>query len=222
MAYGITIENDNANIQIDSDTTNVGLVVLGGAASSTTVASFNQSTQFLFAKPAGTYAQQHVALTTTGSWTAASSYTFIDEDGNSVAMDYLIATWADEASASTSGYGLQIYNSTGDLAYDSVLYTGYGGLGIVGVSKVFTLDGYGAGSTGSRLTTDPDQYVNMNGTYSTGADFFVGYVFRTATTNNGPGIYWDSYIDIDLQEYGIIRSNYENFSPRYLAEGGSV
>lgn len=232
MAYGISFETANGNVQIDSDTTNTGLIVLSSSASSTTV-TFDPQKELVFAKPASTtYTNQKVAIRypTNYSWSGAGTFTFEEPDGTAVAMDYIVAKWSNEQTASTSGYGVQVYNSDGDLAFDSGLYTGSGGIGIIAFAAQQTLSGYGSFGVTSRMSTDTTKYYSMNGSYAAGSDsIFFGLEFNkstsTANGSGGVGVYWLSYFTsytMSGGSFGTFSSYLSNFTPRFIAEGGSV
>ena len=223
MSYGMSFETANGNVQIDSNTTNTGLIVLGASASATSV-TFNPTEELVFAKPSSTsYTSQKLALRApSGSnWNATGQYAFEDDVGNSVNTNYIKAKWSNEQTASSSGYGLQVYNSVGDLAYDSGLYTGDGGIGIIAFAAQQTLSGYGVSSGTSRMSTDPDKYYSMNSSFAVGnSNTFLGLEFnKNASSGAGVGVYWLSRIN--LGSFGGI-IYIANFTPRFVAEGGSV
>lgn len=223
MPYGMSFETANGNIQIDSETTNTGLIVISSAASASSV-SFDPSKELLFAKPSSTsYTNQKVALRAPSgyAYNAAATYALEDPSGNAVNMNYILAKWSKEQTASTSGYGVQIFNTDQDLAYDSGLYTGDGGIGIISFSAQQTLSGYGSASTTSRMSTDTDKYYSMNGSFAVGnANTFLGLEFnKNASTGQGVGVYWDSSIYLGTFGGTIIIAN---FTPRFIAEGGTV
>lgn len=223
MGYGISFETANGNVQIDSDTTNTGLIVISSAASATTV-SFDPQKELLFAKPASTtYTNQKLALRNPSSYIYGSSgtFTFEDASGNAVNTNYILAKWSNEQTASSSDYGIQVYNSDGDLAYDSGLYTGDGGIGIISYAAQQTLSGYGQVSTTSRMSTDTDKYYSLNGSYAFGnSPTFLGLDFvKTATYSAGVGVYWHAQINLGSFGGNVVMAN---FTPRFVAEGGSV
>ncbi len=232
MAYGISFETANGNVQIDSATTNTGLIVLDAAASSTTV-TFDPQKELVFAKPASTtYTNQKVGIryTQSYSWSGSGTFTFEEPDGTAVAMNYIVAKWSNEQTASSSGYGVQVYNSDGDLAFDSGLYTGDGGIGIIAFAVQQSLSGYGKFGITSRMSTDITKYYSMNGTYANGNDsVFFGLEFNNSTStaggSGGLGVYWLSYFTnytFSGGTFGTYSSYLSNFSPRFIAEGGSV
>jgi len=222
MAYGISYETPNGNVQIDSDTTNTGLIVISSAASAQSV-SFDVTTEMCFAKPSSTtYTQQLVGLRLVNAST--NTYNFEDTTGNLVNTEYIIAKWSNELTTSNSGYGLQVFNVDGDLAYDSTLYTGNGGVGIVGYAPQQSLSGAGSSSTSSLVDSDPDLYYNMNQTFATAsASQFIGYDFvKDASIGQGIGTYWMAYLVFTGFNGGSQTISIANFTPRFVAEGGSV
>tara|TARA_R110001606_G_scaffold143995_1_gene283325 strand:+ start:439 stop:1119 length:681 start_codon:yes stop_codon:yes gene_type:complete len=226
MAYGISFETANGNVQIDSDTTNTGLIVLSSSASATSIQNFDPQKELVFAKPSSTsYATQKLALRAPANYTygQTGTFTFEDNTGSSVNTNYVRAKWSNEQTASTSSYGVRVFNSDGDLAFDSGLYTGAGGIGIISYAAQQTLSGYGQTSTTSRMSTDTDKYYSLNGSYAFGnTTTFLGLDFvKTATYSAGVGVYWHAKIDLGGSMFGgtIIIAN---FTPRFVAEGGSV
>jgi hypothetical protein len=224
MGYGISFETANGNVQLDSDTTNTGLIVLSSSASATSV-SFDPQKELVFAKPSSTsYATQKLALKAPANytWGQPGTFTFEDNAGNTVNTNYILAKWSNEQTASTSSYGVRVFNSDGDLAFDSGLYTGAGGIGIISYAAQQTLSGYGASSTTSRMSTDTDKYYSLNGSYAFGAGItFLGLDFvKTATYSAGVGVYWHAQINLGSMFGGTVYM--ANFTPRFVAEGGSV
>ena len=223
MSYGISFETANGNVQIDSDTTNTGLIVLSASASATSV-SFDPQKELVFAKPSSTsYATQKLALRAPANYAYGQpgTFTFEDNTGSSVNTNYILAKWSNEQTASSSSYGVRVFNSDGDLAFDSGLYTGAGGIGIISYAAQQTLSGYGQTSTTSRMSTDTDKYYSLNGSYAFGnGPTFLGLDFvKTATYSAGVGVYW--HAQINLGSFGGTIS-IANFTPRFVAEGGSV
>ena len=228
MSYGISFETPNGNVQIDSDTTNTGLIVLASAVSTATISSFDPVNEMLFAKPSSTsYTTQFIALKPTGGQAmgASGSYAFVDSSGTATNVSYIKAKYSDiQAGTGTgsSGYGVKVFNSNGDIAYDSGFYNGNGGIGIISLNAGYTLNGYGsAGGTNSKITTDATKYASMNGSFYS-SNIFFGYEFKRDTgSNNDHGIYYQAEVIIFI--FGtIININLPNFTPKFLAEGGSV
>mgnify|MGYP006073569859 CR=1 FL=1 len=228
MAYGINFVTANGNVQIDSTTTNTGLIVLSSALSSQSV-TFDQQKEICFARPASTTYTGEVRLALSNvTGTGTKTYYFEEPDGTRVNTNYIVGKWANEQIASSGGYGVQIFNSDGDLAYDTGLYTGDGGLGITAFWAAWQLSGYGSTGTTSKMTTDPTLFVNMNGTLGQASEYatYYGYVFKNSaagtpnSNSSGPGIYWEAVVRITV--FGNSNFVIGNFTPRFLAEGGSV
>jgi len=231
MAYGIIFETANGNVQIDSTTTNTGLIILSSVASSQTV-TFDQSKEFCFARPASTTYTGEIKIalrSISGSSFGLQTYYFEEPDGTKVNTNYILGKWANEQISSSGGYGVQIFNAEGDLAYDSGLYTGDGGLGLVAFWPQGQLSGYGSIGTTSQMTTDYTLFANMNGTagLASSQESYYGNVFKKSAagtpepSSGGPGIYWESVIRFDVG-YGLSVFVVSNFTPRFLAVGGSV
>ena len=222
MAYGIQIFSANGNIQLDSTTTNSGLIVVDAAASSQTVDAILDK-ELVFAKPVATGSA--VTMGWTGSGQAGSynpsvntTYTFRNVSGTPIACSYIKVKVANELTASTSGYGLQVYNDDGDLAFDSGLYNGDEGFGITDFVKGGDFNGYY-----NFIDSDIDKYCLMNLTYAMGAGFgYRGYVYKNTTNTSAPmtsgkGIYYLGYLMIFNQSY-----SFPNFGCILVGEGGAV
>ena len=232
MAYGIIFETANGNVQIDSTTTNTGLIILSSVASSQTV-TFDQNKEFCFARPASTTYTGEIKIalrSISGSSTGTQTYYFEEPDGTKINTNYILGKWANEQVSSSGGYGVQIFNVDGDLAYDSGLYTGDGGLGIVAFWPAGELSGYGSIGTARQMTDGYTLFANMNGTAGEANSYdgsYYGNVFKKSaagtpeSSSGGPGIYWESVIRFDVG-YGLSVFVVPNFTPRFLAEGGSV
>jgi len=222
MAYGIQIFSANGNIQLDSTTTNSGLIVVDAAASSQTVDAILDK-ELVFAKPVATGSA--VTMGWTGSGQAGSynpsvntTYTFRNVSGTAINCSYIKVKVANELTASTSGYGLQVYNEDGDLAFDSGLYSNDGGFGITDFVKGGDFNG-----SYNFIDDDIDKYCLMNLTFAMGAGFaFRGYIYKNTTTTTAPytsgkGIYYLGYLIIFNQSYP-----FPNLGCILVGEGGSV
>lgn len=220
--YGVAFYNGNGNVQIDSSTTNSGLIVTDHVSSATS-ATFTRATELCFAKPVSSTSNVTLGLyqstSNSGSWSVDQTYEFRDRTGSSVSCEYYMGTFASSLSASGNKYGLQVYNTDGDLAYDSGLYSGNeGGIGITD----FTAPGSFNGNY-NFVSSDRTKYVLMNATYQFGSGYgnFVGWNYTGTSAgslySNGTGIYYLGYLWIfNGQSY------FPNFSALFLAEGGSV
>ncbi len=232
MAYGILLESANGNLQISSENPNIGFIVIDAVASSSTV-TYDPAKEIVFAKPASTtYTEQKVHLHTPSGYTSGSATFTFQEDAvgsgtnSNVNMNYIKGKWAEEFSAGTSGFGIQIYNSNNDLAYDSTLYQNNGGFGITGFKNLGELAGNGTYSSiwndpdNSLITTDITSYVDFWPTSSTNNP--GEYEFYNVTTDPDAvkGIYWYNFWFMFIG--GTMPIFRPNHRPILIGEGGSV
>ena len=222
MAYGIQIFSGNGNIQLDSTTTNSGLIVVDAAASAQTVDAILDK-ELVFAKPVATGAAVLMGWSgsgTSGSYNPAvnTTFTFRNNYGTAINCSYIKVKVASELTESTSGYGLQVYNDDGDLAFDSGLYNADGGFGITDFVKGGDFNG-----SYNFIDSDIDKYCLMNPTYAVGISMgFRGYIYKNTTTTSAPytsgkGIYYLGYLMIFNQFYV-----FPNFGCILVGEGGAV
>jgi hypothetical protein len=217
MAYGIQIFNANGNTQIDSSTTNLGITVLDAAASSQTCTA-DLTYDLVFAKPVATSGTQTIAMDTSGNNTSSSTWTFRNHTGTAINASYIVARASSGQTASSSGYGLQVYNTDGDLAFDSGLYNGDAGLGIT-----HFIPGWSINGNYNFIDGDLSQYSLMNPTNpGSSSTWFYGYIYRHTTGTaspytSGPGIYYLGFFTIMGQSYFL-----PNLGCIFLGEGGSV
>jgi hypothetical protein len=222
MAYGIQILSANGNVQLDSTTTNSGLIVIDSAESSQTVDAILDK-ELVFAKPVATgsaVTMGWLSNNTGGGYNPAVSttFTFRSSAGTPINCSYIKVKVASELTASTSGYGLQVYNEDGDLAFDSGLYDGDKGFGITDFVKGGDFNGYY-----NFIDDDIDKYCLMNLTYAAGSSMgFRGYIYKNNTSTSAPytsgiGIYYLGFIMIMNQSY-----SFPNFGCILVGEGGSV
>lgn len=217
MTYGIEILSGNGNLQINSAYTDSGFIVTDTFTSVNSI-TYDRSKDLVFARPASGGGNQYVGLSTT-SGTGSVTRTFQDTSGNSVNMQVIKGRFASEFTASTSGYGIQIFNSGADLAFDSQQYSGEGGFSVTDYVPAFDLNGQV--SISDPITTDARKYANMDPTLidNSGDGFYMQYLFRDAGTNEG--IFWESYFNVTF-EFGSAASFFSNFNPILIGEGGSV
>jgi hypothetical protein len=222
MSYGIQIFSGNGNIQLDSTTSNSGVIVVDAAASSQTVSAVLDK-ELVFAKPVATGAAITMGWLSNnvgGGYDPAvnTTFTFRNNYGTAINCSYIKVKVASELTESTSGYGLQVYNDDGDLAFDSGLYNADGGFGVTDFVKGGDFNG-----SYNFIDSDIDKYCLMNLTYAAGASMgFRGYIYKNTTSTagvytRGKGIYYLGYIMVWNQFYP-----FPNFGCILVGEGGSV
>ena len=216
MGYGIEILTGNGNLQINSDYTDSGFIVIDKFSSTTTI-NYDRSKDLIFARPASGGGNVTVGLSTTTA-TGVVTRTFQDTSGSSVNMEVIKGRFCSELTAST-GYGLQVFNSDGDLAFDSGNFTGDGGFNLTDYIPTFQENGQV--SLGDPMTTDGRKFVNMDTTFidNSGDGFYIQYIFRDAGTSEG--IFFESYFNVTF-EFGTVASFLSNYNPILIGEGGSV
>ena len=156
MSYGIEINTANGNTQIDSNTNGKGLIVTdSGTSSETPLIDLNEV--LVFIKPSGTGNRAVTAIRTTADSNGNQKLQFKNHNYGSINCDFIIAKVSNVQTESSSGYGVQIFNTEGDLAFDSGLYTGDGGFGITDFVQAYE----GSGQN-SLISTSTDNYVLAN------------------------------------------------------------
>lgn len=146
MAYGISVTSGNNTVQIDSDKPYTYLkATQKGSGTSVTL---NDITDLVFIKPpSSSTAVWGVDTTTYPTYTIYANTT-------NTAADYLVLRPTRVNTAST-GYGLQVLNVDGQLAFDSgVFSSGTAGENVAYVSKV--VDAQGAYGNYSAIYTGSD------------------------------------------------------------------
>lgn len=218
MAYGASVLGGNGFVQLDSSTTNSGLTIIdAGSISSSGSITFTKSTQFLFCRPTSS-STTTIGLTQTSSGSTTTSQTFEirNRQGSRVPVDYVLGQFSSSLSATTSGYGIQVFNSDGDLAFDSEQYNGDGGFGLTDYVPDGTFAGYY-----NFIDNDQTKYALMNGTFAYQTTSFIGIVYSgsasTAPYSSGTGIYYLGYITIFNGA-----SYFPNWGSIFLGQGGSV
>lgn len=192
MTYGLRVDNGLGILQIDSDRLGYsGIEIIDSGTGSSITGIGANDVIFARVTPAvGTRTQ--LGLNRSGSSaTIVSSY-----QGATLNADWILCRRFQDQTPSSSGYGLQVYNATGDLAFDSNLYTGNGGITITNIFPPSSFIG-NQDSPGDRFTTDLSTYVDL--THSRIADFgnggtFAGYYFYNQWVSSGGltfnGIHW--------------------------------
>jgi hypothetical protein len=183
MPYGLYLVGDNSNLQIDSAQPYSFLKVV--ETGSATTVTRNTTTEMIFVKPpsAGSLAVGYAGT--------APNYSFYDELHQSVTLDYVKVRYTKADTASTSGYGLQVYNNFGELAFDTGVFinatAGNNFLQIVKVISVGQPTIYGDPTLNSSIVyTGSDYlsiYMNITGSWFNTADLnLMGYEWNSATT----------------------------------------
>ena len=217
MTYGIKILSGNGNLQLNSDYTDSGFIITDKFSSTSTI-TYDRSKDLVFARPASGGGNVFVGLSVTSA-TGSVTRTFQDTSGNSVNMEVIKGRFCTELTASTSGYGLQVFNSDNELAFDSTQYTGDGGFSVT--DYVPPLQVNGQINLSDPITTDGRKFANMDTTVidNSGDGFYVLYSFRDAGTSEG--IFFSCFFNLTF-EGGVVSSFISNFNPIILGEGGSV
>lgn len=157
MSYGIHIESGNGNVQVDSSTSGKGLIVID-SGTSTTTSRLDPDKVLVFAKPSSSSGNILIGCTrTTEDSNGEINLQFKDLNLNSVTCDFIIAKVSNEQTQSSSGYGVHVFNSEGDLAFDSGLFTGDGGFGVTDF-----LDAREGSGQYDLISTSTSNYVLVN------------------------------------------------------------
>ncbi len=223
MSYGIEIKNANDNVVIDSETSNTGFVIID-AGTSNSITSINLEEEFLFVKPNATSGNYNIALhRTSGNFGENQAITFRENSGSAISCDCVRGKFANTLTVSSGGYGLQIFNSEGDLAFDSGLYGGDGGFGITNYFPNQSMNG-----AHNLMDTDTSKYVLGNTLFGTSANsgFWIGVHYinshTTTTQASANGIYFNGYFTFSFMGGGGGQTPVNNIGAQFLGEGGSV
>lgn len=223
MSYGIKIISGNGNTQIDSNTSGTGLIVIDSGTATGTPSRVNLDHDFVFIRPTATSGNNYVTVSR-GTPNSNGDYfiSFTRANGSAINCDFIIAKTASEQIQSSGGYGIQIFNPDGDLAFDSGLYTGDGGFGVTSF-----LDSFEATGNFDLMSTDVTEFGSVNFMISSGGVLAAGLVFvndynsHTNTNVQSNGIYYFGTFTINFG-YGNQVSPLTNLSAIFIAETGSV
>lgn len=196
MTYGILIKNSSGDVQIDTNTPGKGIIVRdsGTTSSSNRTLSFvANEKRLIFARPTNrTTGSEEIA------WNPLGNDAFVDQSGNATYCDYIVGIWADTVQGTPSGdYGLQLYNSDGELAFDSRLFNGNGGFGITSFIQPGTAPA--AAPFNSPISTDRNKYYLMNHTFRSafaGNITYFGYLFQNQSGSASTGVHWIGRQDV--------------------------
>ena len=223
MSYGIQIISGNGNVQIDSNTSGTGLIVVDNGTATSTPSRVNLDHDFVFIRPTATTGNNYVTISR-GTADSNGDYfiSFKRADGSSINCDFIIAKTASIQTQSSSGYGDQIFNSDGDLAFDSGLYTGDGGFGVTSF-----LDSFEATGNFDLMSTDLTEFGSVNfmvygSALDAGLVFVNDYNSHTSTSVQSNGIYYRGTFTITFAFGGTQVSDLTNLSAIFIAETGSV
>ena len=236
MAYGIRFTTPMGDhVQIDSDSTNSGMIVVdSNFTGATTLTNVDLNKDMVFARPSQiTIGTPTIAMVNT----TGSTHQFVDVDGNAVSCRYVRARWADQIPATTTGYGIQIYNASNQLAFDSNHYTGNGGFGMTHLhpngSAAAMSNGVVVGpNLTSAFSDDRDIYCLMNLTDRTetgiannpGHTFsFLGYQWQNiGNAAVEQGVHWLGRFDIFVGSGLGSISSFVGNPAFFVGEAGSV
>jgi hypothetical protein len=217
--YGVEFYNANGDVQIASDTTGKGFIVTY-EDQGTVTPRVNLSKELVFARPAATTANYYFyAELSTADVNGEKTISFVNDLGNATTSDYFIVTPSDDLTASSSGYGIQVYNSEGDLTFDSGTVTSNNGG--VNITDYFAA-GIGSGDY-DLLDTDERKYALMNTSFFDQDTFETGFYYANTTSPfvSQNGVYYVGQLYVDFGQ-GVQVSDVGNLGAILLAERGSV
>lgn len=205
MTYGLRVTTGSANtiLQIDSDTVMKDYVAVAGSSSSTTVpATFNTVQDLLFVNTSVSSGQCKTLYLVNDSGT----YKFIGQTNPSntsvntgmayVSAAYILLKPIATLSSPSGTYGLQVYNSGNQLAFDSRYYTV--GFNTALVDYHTSLSRSGNPAADDPLTSDFTLYPVLDTLSSSPISplnpvWKTGYLFANNHTTYGTGIFWSTF-----------------------------
>lgn len=211
MAYGIRIESANGSLQIDSDYDDEAFIVTD-YSQSTTTATFDPLKDLVFARPVTrTNTSSVVGFNGTGS---TRTFRPPVNTSSTVSMEVVIGRFAGNLTSSTSGYGLQIFNASGSLAFDSQKYQGDGGFTVTTYIAPFQASGTGT----TAIASSVDDFVCFNSTSVGAAGGPQRYfVFDDDGANSNDGIRFVNFIPGPFGQTFY----FSNFNPIWIGERGA-
>ena len=217
MTYGIRIESGNGSVQIDSDYDDQAFIVTDYSSSATSV-TYNPALDLVFARPVSRSGVS-VRCGLSGNLPTSSINSVTRNfqqtpNSTSIAMEVVVGRFAGSLTTSTSGYGIQIFNDSGDLAYDSQQYQGDGGFNVTEYVSNYDIFGDGTSSL-SVVSTDVDSFVCFNLTEDDSPDTY--FTFDDSGGSYPQGIRFTSFFGYLFGDpiYG------ENFNPIWIGERGA-
>ena len=216
MAHGLQVYTGSGAtvVQIDSSTTirNYAPVITGsGSSISSTSFSYNPDRDLTFINvsvASGNF--ETVWAYVNGTYDSNGNLTTEDDTlrfegrtnsaaatGSSKTVSYFAFKNIQDAGSLSGTYGLQVYNSSNQLAFDSRQYTGGSNLSVLDYKPSNTYTGYPVYDT--PITTNLNRYVSIDrcyaksNVYSIGPFFLQGFIFaNNYSPSSGPnwnGIY---------------------------------
>lgn len=223
MGYGIKILSGIDSIQIDSDLSMTGLRVKSFGTSSTLTGFSGLGADELIAINYQTANNTSTPISIDRGYpNYTATWEFVNNQGTSVAVDWVVLEPYNTLTASTSGYGVQILDINSNLVFDTGL-TNNDGTSVTAVAGSGEFSGNYLADSGPLSDTLTDYIIANSFTYVQGQVFF-GTVFANnftigqATKN---GIYNSSYLTIPT-EFGDITSYLPNSSDLYTLKLGDV
>ena len=222
-SYGIEINSGNGNVQIDTNTTGKGLIVIDSGTASQTSRRVDLEKELVFARPTATSGQNYMAVTRSTMNAAGEQFLYFKKsNGTALNVDYVIAKVASEQTQSSSGYGVQVFNTEGDLTFDSGLFTGDGGIGVTDF-----IAAYAGSGNDDYVTSDTSKYALVNSTnYAANTEVGVNLAYYYVKTTNlrytTTGVYFYGAFQFQFQGEPIDFAAIPNLGAILMAEVGSV
>ena len=213
MTYGISIEGGIGNVQITSDTSNIGFrVVNSGTSSDLPGTSAGLGGDKLFAiqytPPAGTFKNLYVNK-------QGTSWVVVDQNGNPFSVNWVELGLFPATPVASSGYGIQIFNKNGDLAFDSSSIVSKGAT-FKEFANAFTVSGNPSQAEGP-LTEDLSEYVTIAHAVFAAGNTYSGYHFSNGSGGR-TGVYHIFFVNLGGFGSGYIK----NLSDLFAIKIGSI
>jgi hypothetical protein len=176
MAYGLLVNSGNNTVQIDSARPMCYLKPVQIASGN--AVTITDSDEFIFVKP-----PSFPNATRWGLNPVSTTVFNITSNGTQTSANYLTLRATSVGGASSTGYGLQVFNVDGNLAFDSGIFSGATGTSIPYLSKIIDINGAFGGNSVIYTGADYDQiYACVNGSISSGSVAIHSFTWDQATT----------------------------------------
>lgn len=190
MTYGISIQGGIANYQIDSDTSNIGFRVVNSGTSSAITGSSGTGGTKLYAiqytPPAGTFKNLYIKKTVT-------PWKIVDQNGVDFATNWVELELFSQATPSSTGYGIQIFNKDGILAFDSGNVLNNGAT-FKEYEEAFTVSGDPSLASGP-LTSNLSEYATIAHAVFAAGNTYSGYHFSNGSGGR-TGVYHIFFVNL--------------------------